>query len=313
MLLAIYGAILGIDRMLGSFFDVIVVLLPAVLINIYAALHTYSDGVYFSIGIAFLTFIISGAEIVYLTYVPVSIVTGLVYSYGVKHDYSSTKLLLISVISFILGEFLISFIILPLLKQPTVLSLSNPEEINSLLDEANNMLKGIGINGEDSLKVIKSDPNKYIRTTFIIMMVVIGFFEGVIIHLLTGFLYIKFKIVDIKKTNILLKKPNKIIAYASMLCVAAFYFAARFLDFTKYFYLMTILTFPFMFAVIYLWFYGYIFVLLYIRVRLGFNISPLLIIILILIFSGLFIICGFLYAAGPFQSLVMVNNNENQQ
>lgn len=291
MMLAIIGALIAIDRMSAYWFsELLVLMMPAVII-MYSSMYSMSDGFILSVGLLIISFLLGYFNLIYLVYVPIGIVTGLAYSYGVKKNLDKTSLMFIAMIVYVLGEIIATFIVSPLLGMPISTMM---EEIKLSLSETG---KIVGINYLDILTSMGFDISKLIIVIFIITVILMGIMEGFLIHLLSVFLLKRFKIKDLGTINLYDIKPNPILAYISFLSIFSVFFIRNIDNDILYYVLVTIAVL----GAIVLLYYGYIFVLLFGVIVLKRNVGGLLMIIAFLVPGLLFglIIIGFLYGTGP--------------
>ncbi len=297
-MLAIFGAFALINRTLGDFFGIFVMLSPAVLIIVYATMHNFSDGIYLAIGLLIISFIICGADIMYMISVPISIFTGVIYSLAVKKNCNKKILLLISVASYVIGELLTYYVILPII---------NPVLLQT---EYEGLLASIKLFFNLDVDI----PMKVFTLIFIISCIFMGISEGIMIHFFSVILFVKLKIKTLSDVSIFTVKPNKIISYVSMLIIIASLVLSNFniINIDDNYVLYIVLTILSLISIIVLWFYGYIYIVLYIRTVLKVKVSPLILFLLIMTGSILFVIIGFLYGTGPLESVLerKARNNE---
>jgi len=84
MMLAIVGAAMLLDRQFSYAFDVLISLVMPIIIIIYATKYTLTDGALLCVGLAVICFLFEGLTSTTFLYLPVTIITGLGYSYGLK-------------------------------------------------------------------------------------------------------------------------------------------------------------------------------------------------------------------------------------
>ena len=136
MMLAIVGALILIDRMTAYWFTEFVVLIMPIVIIMYTTMHTFKDGAMLSVGLLIISFLLGNFQFIYLIYVPVGILTGLSYAYGIKKGMDKRRLLLIAIVTYVFGELVATFIIYPLLGFPVAQML---EEYREALNQASSM------------------------------------------------------------------------------------------------------------------------------------------------------------------------------
>ncbi len=284
MFLALFGATLLINRGLSFIFDQYVALLSALIIIIYIARFGMKYGMMLSFGVMIIAFLFGGT---YVTmYTPLSIVAGLVYGYGVCHDFDTKKNLLMTIIVFVLGEFIITALLLP------IMGYGDFEEILMMAEE---MFKTFGV------KAPAMTIRKVAKLSYGLSILLIGILEGVLIHLLTVLMFKKFHIKELKNKSIFAMRLKPIYAYLALGLLLALIIAFKFeINDTILFLLMSVAFIACLLLVV----EGYVFVMLYGMIVLRKNIGIFLAILIILLFPvSLFVltIIGFLYVTGPLQ------------
>ena len=291
-MLAIYGALVLIDRITAFMFTELVILIAPIVIILYSTMQTFVDGIYLSIGVIIMSFLLGNFDTTYLIFVPVGIITGLAYSFGITKNLDKRTLLLMSIVVFTAGEIIACYFINPLLG----ISVSqNIREYKLIFDNA---ASAMGTSYTDIFKSIGLDFDKIIVIIFCLSTILVGVMEGIIIHILSVFLLKRFKIKDLGSINLWDNKPNKVVAYLALIAVSFLYINKKLvIDETLSYILITISIIGY----IVLFYYGYIFLILYGNIVLRKNIAAFVIIIAIFMpyLAFLIIILGFLYAAGP--------------
>lgn len=285
MMIAIVGAMILLDRLLANTFDVIVTLVAPVVIVMYSCMYTLKDGLFVAIGILVVTFLFGNTDLIYMIYIPIGCVTGLAYSYVVNKNLDKRTAMFASIISYVIGEIMASFVVYPLLGI----------NVTQQLSETKVMLQQL--NYSSVLEMAGLNIDKIILIAFIIGTVLLGLMEGVIIHLLSSFLLKRFKIKDLGQIDLWNRVPNKIVAYISFLSTFPFFFKNIIPNENIYYVLVSIG----IVGVMILIYYGYMFIVFYGRIVLGKNIASLFI-IMCLFFAPLLlslVILGFLYGSGP--------------
>ena len=305
MMLAITGALILIDRMTAYWFTEFVVLIMPIVIIMYTAMHSFKDGIYLSVGLLIISFLLGNFNMTYLIYVPVGIVTGLSYGYGVKKGMDKSRLLMIAIITYVIGELLAQFILYPLFGFPVSKFL---EEFRISFDQIGGMT---GMSYSSVFEAIGLDFTKILVIMFVISTILMGAMEGVLIHLLSVFLLKRFKIADLGNTNIFDIRPNPTLAYISLL-MASTIFLTRFIQNETFYYIAVILAIC---GALVLLYYGYIFVVLFGVIVLRRNIGALFILLCFLIPGLLFtlMIIGFLYGSGPLRRYLESKAQEIKQ
>lgn len=291
MLMAIFGALVLIDRITAYWFTEFVVLVAPIVIVMYSAMYTKKDGVLLSVGIAILSFILGNFNTVYLIYIPVGIITGLAYSFTLTKTKNKTSLLLVAVGTYVISEIIVSYIVYPLIGIPISQQLS---ELSLMFEQISN---GGGVNYIETFETVGLDFKTLLALLLAISIVIVGIMEGIIIHILTIFMLRRFKIMNIENTSLWNIKSNPVLAYT---CFGSLFllFLNRFITNDIFKYASLIVS---MLGTIVLLFYGYVYLVIYGRLVLKRNIGTLVILLSLFmpaLLLGLAII-GFLYAAGP--------------
>lgn len=291
MMLAILGALIIIDRITAYWFTTFVVLIAPIIIIMYSAMQSFKDGILLSVGVLIISFILGNFQTTYLIYIPVGVVTGLAYAYGVIKGFDKSTLLFVACITYAIGELIATYIVYPILGFPVAQML---EELKLAMDQAGGIS---GFNYTDVFNAAGFDINKLLVIIYLISTVLMGAMEGVLIHIITIFLLKRFKIKDLGRINIWDIKPNKILSYICMLSMFGFFFKDRISNETVSYILLTLGILGF-FILIY---YGYLFITLYGVIVLRKNIGAFFVILCFLFPVLLFVlmILGFLYGSGP--------------
>ena len=279
---------MAIDRQFGFFFSFFIVMMFAVVIAIYSAMYTLKDGLVLAIALGVLTIILGDPEITYVYY-PISVITGIAYSFGLSRNWKSKSLMLVSIVVFIIGECLVAYIISPLL-----LNISIADQIAPMAEvvSSNEAMKTM-------LDLIGDLKNDLFLIAFVLGTIFAGLVEGACIHLVTVLLLRKFRIKDVKASSVIDIKPNAILAYISMGFVFLSLFSNRFINNETLFIVTTTISTV---CEMILMFYGIVYFMLLGIIRFRRNISLLVILATVLLFPfSLFVlmIYGFLFAAGP--------------
>lgn len=291
MMLAIVGALILIDRMTAYWFTELITLMMPVVIIMYSAMHSFRDGILLSVGLAIISFLLGNFQIVYLIYVPVGILTGLAYSYGVGRNFDKRTLMLTAIAVYVIGEILATFVVYPLLGFPLSTMI---EEYRLAMEKSGSI---VGFDYAAAFKMAGIDFNQLLVIVYIISTVVMGAMEGILIHLISVFMLKRFKIRDLGSISIWDMKPSKVLSYVCMLLVSTI-FLARGIENQFLYYTCMIVS---ILSGIVLLYYGYLFVVLYGVIVLHRNIGGF-IVIAALFLPGLLIalmILGFLYGSGP--------------
>ena len=302
MLLAIFGALILIDRMTAYWFSEFVVLVAPVIIIVYSTMQSFKDGLVLSIGVLIIGFLLGNFQMLYVIYVPVGIITGLVYAYGVIKNKDKTTLLFMSCATYIAGELLAAYIFYPMFGIPVSQFIT---EFKTSLSEAG---KTTGFDYAQIFASMKLDFDKVLVIMFFISNALTGATEGFLIHILSVFLLKRFKIKDIGSINIWDIKPNKVIAYIAFLSTFFFYFGNKITNENLYYTLFTIS----ILGCVVLLYYGYLFICLYGAIVLRKNIAIIFILLALFIPFLLIalLIIGFLYGSGPLRNYLEEKVNQ---
>ena len=294
MMLAIFGALILIDRMIAYAFTELVVLIAPIIIIMYSAMQTFKDGLLLSVGVIIISFLLGNFQTLYLIFIPVGVVTGLAYSYGLQKGLNKTSLLFIACITYIVGEVAAAYVVYPLLGFPVSQMI---EEFKIALNTTSSMS---GMNFNDVFKTAGINFDNMIVIVYLLATILTGLLEGVLIHILAVFMLKRFKIKDLGRINIWDIKPNKVVSYISFLSLFSFFFKDKIGNETVFYVLMTIAILG-GFILIY---YGYLFITIYGVVVLRRNIGTIVVILSVFVpvVLLLLMILGFLYGAGPLRN-----------
>ncbi|MBQ9425261.1 MAG: DUF2232 domain-containing protein [Erysipelotrichaceae bacterium] len=296
MMLAIVGALILIDRMTAYWFTEIIVLMMPVVIIMYAAMHTFKDGVMLSVGLTIISFLLGNFRIIYLIYVPVGILTGLSYAWGIKRGMDKRRLLYTAIITYTIGELIATFIVYPLMGFPVSQMI---EEYRLAMGQAGSFT---GIDYTEIFSMAGIDFAKLIVVIYVMSTIVMGAMEGVLIHLLSVFLLKRFKIKDLGSTNIFDMRPSPKLAYTGLLMTSTLFFAKN-INNEMFYYIAIVVG---ILGAMILMYYGYIFVILFGIIVLKRNIGGIFVLLCFIIPALMFtlIILGFLYGSGPLRSYI---------
>ena len=300
MMIAIVGAMILVDRLLANWFDTIVTLIAPVVIIMYSAMYTVKDGIYVSIGILVVTFLFGNTDLIYLIYIPVGVFVGLCYSYAVNKNMDKRTCLIVSVVTYVIGEIIAGFIVYP------ILGYSLDSQLQSLKVSLDSM------NYTALLQSAGLDISKVLVIGLIVSTVILGLMEGIVIHLLAVFLLKRFRIKDLGRISIWDMKPNKTVCYICFISMFSLFFGNYIQNESLYYVLMSLS----MFGAMVLIYYGYLFIVLFGQIVLHKNISFFLVIgFVLLTIPVLFltIVVGFLYGAGPLREYLERKVNIIQQ
>lgn len=302
MMLAILGALILIDRMTAYWFTELVVLVAPIIIIMYSAMQSLKDGLLLSVGVIIISFLLGNFQTMYLIYIPVGVVTGIAYSFGVTKGLDKTTLVFIACSTYVVGELIASYVVYPILGFPVAQMI---EELRVALNQAGSMA------GFDYATVFNSAGfsfDKVLVIIYLLSTILMGAMEGLLIHILSLFLLKRFKIKDLGRVNLWDIKPNKVVAYISFLSLFSFFFRNSITNETLYYVLITIA----ILGSVVLLYYGYIFIVLYGAIVAKKNIGFIVVLFAFIIPALLIglIIIGFLYATGPLRTYLEGKVNE---
>ena len=269
MMLAIFGALILIDRMIAYAFTELVILIAPIIIIMYSAMQSFKDGLLLSVGVIIVSFLLGNFQLLYLIFIPVGVITGLVYSYGLQKGLNKTTLLFMACVTYIVGEVAAEYVIYPLLGFPVAQMI---EEFKLAFEQSGS------ITGFDYSSILASaglQMDKLLVIIYLISTILMGAMEGILIHILSIFLLKRFKIVDLGRVNLWELKPNKVLAYISFLSLFTFFFKDKITNETLYYALITISILGF----VVLLYYGYIFLTLYGAIVLRKNIGAIFVLL----------------------------------
>jgi uncharacterized protein YybS (DUF2232 family) len=294
MMLAITGALILIDRMTAYWFTEFVVLIMPIVLIMYATMHTLKDGVLLSVGLLIISFLLGNFQLTYLIYVPVGIVTGLVYAWGIKRGLDKRRLVLSAIVTYVIGELIATFIVYPLMGFPIKQMLA---EYEAAFTSTSNFM---GMDYASLFKAAGLDLSKLLVVIYIVSTIIMGAMEGVLIHLLSVFLLKRFKIKDLGNTNIFDLKPKPLVAYIALI-MASLMFVVRYVDNETFYYIAMVLS---VCGVVVLLYYGYLFIVLYGIIVLRRNVGGLFVLLCFLLPGLIYVmvLLGFLYGSGPLRT-----------
>ena len=303
-MLAIMGALIIIDRMTGYFFDYFVVLIVPIIIILYSCMNSLKDGMIFSVGVLMIAFLLGNFQYTYLIYVPVGILTGLSYSFGVSRNMDKRSLMLIAIITYVIGELVAAFIIYPLIGFPV------SQMVSEFMEAIKTSSSISGINYSEIFSTAGIDLVKMIGIIYVVSTIITGAMEGFLIHILSVAFLKRFKIKDLGRTNIYEVKGNKPLAYISLL-MTSLIFVTRYTDNEFLYYFCSIAS---ILGAVVLFYYGYIFLILFGVIVLRKNVGAFVVLLSIFIpaISVVILILGFLYASGPLRTYIEIKAEENR-
>lgn len=303
MLLAIVGALMLINRQLSYMFEELIIMMAPVVIIIYSSMYDLKDGAILSISLLILGFLL-GSTYSYM-YLPISVIVGMGYSFGIKKNFDKKKLLIIAIALFLLGEVVITFVVSPLLGIDIA---SQVQEMKTIYTD---LMAKSGL-GSDPMAQYGINLNSLILVSLVLSTILIGIMEGLIIHILSMFLLYRFKIKTFNSGSVLSFNLNPVVAYLCFIATFGLYFINKVDNETVKLVIITLA----MVGMIVLVYYGYLFVVMYMKLKTGKK-SVSFIIVLVIIFTMplsliILTILGFLYGAGPLKNLLLDKGKGNQ-
>ena len=282
MLLALIGALFLLNRAFAFFFDPIAHTVSALIILIEIVLYGYKMGLVVSFGALIMGFLFGGSYI--LIYTPLAILAAFAYGFAVAKRFGAKEAVAMTSVIYIIGEFIITLLIMPLLGIDTISDLST--SLSEMFKEMGFVFDAMSF--ENLIKVSLS-----------ISLALTGFLEGLLLHLLAKIIFKRFHISTLPKEKAIVLRPLH--GYIAMFLVFGFIFVnSREINDIIY-YVVSCLG---LLAAVVLIFSGYTyFVSLGNSYRMNFSLYLILIIVLLFPYSLLIlIITGFLYITGPLKN-----------
>lgn len=196
MFLAIAGALLLIDRQFGFFFQEIILSLLPIIIVYYSVSHTMKDGFVLSTCLLIIGILLGNTTT--FVYMPVSIIVGIGCSYVIRKHHNSSLFLFSAILLYVVSEILVTFAVWPLLGIDIKSQMLSNEGLLQDLNLGGNLVSSIFI------------------WSYILMVVLIGYLEGIIVWMLGSYLLKKFKVLELEKVNVLSLKLN---GFSNTTCV----------------------------------------------------------------------------------------------
>ncbi|MBR2577612.1 MAG: DUF2232 domain-containing protein [Erysipelotrichaceae bacterium] len=308
MLLAIVGAVMLIDRQIGFIFEYFIFMVAPVVVVIYTVMYTLQDGGILCFGLLVLG-ILFGSTSAYV-YMPLSIIVGLGLGIAIKKDLNRNLLMLVTMVLYIIGEVVITFVVFPILGIDLAAQIS---ELNTALTEYGMM---------EQLSLISGNVSTLLAVIYVASVIITGALEGFFTYFVSIVLLKRLRIKDIGISNALDLKMSPAMAYVLFIMSIGMFVLGRVPAMLEkhemLYYILICISFM---ATIVLFYYGYIYATIYLRLFMGKKSVILLILFIIFLFPASYIILmvtGFLYGAGPLrrkleERMSMVNNNEKKQ
>ena len=307
MLLAIIGAAMLIDRQLSFLFENFIFMAVPVIIIIYSTMYTVGDGGILCFGVLVMG-ILFGSIYAYAS-IPLAIIVGIGVSLAIKKDLKSRSLLFIAMLTYIIGEVLISLLIMPLLGIDIATQVA---EISTVFSNYNfaDMMSQVSINFDNFLVVL-----------FIAAIIMTGMMEGFFVYFISTVLLRRLKIKDVGVSSALDLRISPLTSYILFILTMMFFVAMKGPSFireneTLYYIVLCISVI----ASMILFYYGYIFASIYLKLIIGKKFIIILLLGIIFLFPVSYyvlVIVGFLYGAGPLRNkleerLAQIKKNEKE-
>lgn len=208
VMIALMGMALVLNRQFAGFLEIYFIWFLPIPISVYTAKHGYKNGLMVAFSVIFLSFIISTVTSVF--YVISSCACGLVYGEGSRRGRENLWLLFITIITALIAE------IFPIFVFSGIFGYNLAEEVIVMKDTIVEMLQISGISQsliDASLVLLE----RVLPALIIAGVVFSAVLEGVILHLLSVFIFKRLKMPVKKMKPIIEVKIPKWIGYASLL------------------------------------------------------------------------------------------------
>lgn len=300
MLLAIFGAILLIDRQFSFAFTYILSFIVPVVIIVYGNIYSLKNGLILSISMLLISLVLSPSILSYF-YIGTGLIIGNVYNLLLKKGLNSKMIFIIISILFTAIEIVDMFIMSPLF-----LNITFEQTVASFEEMINNFFPQSSVFNIPNLSLIK-----FIKIVSIASLVLTGIMEALIIRLFVLILFKRFHVnIDSRSSkNIFeLSVPLSYILFIGT-SLMLFYQKVDNETLASIFIIVSSICF-FILA-----YYGYIFSLLFLRMRYQRRAVLLLVILIILLLPIsllVLMIIGFLYGSGPLKKYLIMGVNSGK-
>lgn len=308
MLLAIIGAAMLIDRQLTFLFENFIFMAVPIIIIIYSTMYTVGDGGILCFGILVMG-ILFGSIYAYAS-IPLAIIVGLGVSLAIKKDLKSRSLLLIAMLTYIIGEVIISLLIMPLLGIDIATQVAEISTVFSNNSSITDLMAQASINLDSFLVVL-----------FIAAIIMTGMMEGFFVYFISTVLLRRLKIKEVGASSALDLRISPLASYILFILTMLAFVVMRGPAFIKenetlYYILLCVSVI----ASMVLFYYGYIFGTIYLKLILGKRSMIILLLGIVFLFPVSYYvltIVGFLYGAGPLRNklenrLAEIKKNEKE-
>ena len=287
MLLAIFGAILLIDRQFSFFFLDFIVFIVPVLIIIFGNMYDLKGGLILSVCVFLITLVLSPYILSYF-YIFSGLVIGNVYNFLLKKKVDFKILFIVVSIIFTAVEVLNLFIISPLfLNQPF------EQVINALQESLSKVIPQVYM---DVLATQGISIFNLLKTLMIASLIIMGVMETLIVYLLTAVLFKRLKITEVQIINKGIIRLNPVLAYLLFAGSSLILFYNKVSGDASSIFIVISCVCIFILA-----YYGYIYLLMFLKTKYSRRAVIFLIIGIVLFFplsAYLLMFVGFLYGAG---------------
>lgn len=283
MLLAVAGAMFVADRATASFFSTIVCITAAVTVLIEIVMFGYRMGAVIAGGVMIMAFLFGSTYILF--YMPLAIGGAFAYAFTIEKKSSSLQAVILTSAVYIIGEFIMTLLILPLLGLDT---------IGELGSSAGEIFKAMGVD------ISSDDQIRLFKISVVMSLALTGFLEGVLMHLMSSMILKRMNLPYVRPSSTGSLKITSFQAYILLGLVFCLILVNSFAINDIIYYIVSCLG---ILAALVLIFQAYVFIL-----RLGMirhrNYSLSFIAVMVLLFPyslAIAALAGFLYASGPLE------------
>ena len=286
MLLAIFGAILLIDRQFSFFFLEFLVFIVPVLIIVFGNMYDLKGGLIFSVCVLLITLVLS-PTIPSFFYIFSGLIIGNVYNLLLKKKVDFKVLFIIVSLVFIIVIVLEMSVINPLYFNNSLM-----KEIEFMLETLEKIFPSIN----DTLATQGVSLRNIVKTVLMASLIITGIMETLIVYLLTTVLFKRLKIKDVQIFSKRIIVLNPVLAYILFAGASLSLFYNKVSENLSSVFIIISCICIFILA-----YYGYIYTLLYLKVKYDKRAIIFLIIGIVLFLPlsiYLLMFVGFLYGAG---------------
>lgn len=308
MLLAIFGAVLLIDRYLSFMFTDIISLIVPVVIIVFGNMFNAKDGLVFSIALLLMSIAIETNPQAYF-FLLMGAIAGNIFNFLITKGANSFSLILTMMVVFSIAEILNQFVISSVFYGQSVYDIIF--EYTELIKSTIGNFSSFFTQEVFDTVITQMLTNEFVAMVLIISCIITGVMEGLIVYIISIICFKRFKIsVKLGFAQIMELKPITAYILFGLSCLML---VNRFMHHPI---VSPILSGISLLSMLILAYYGYIYLLMYTRIRFNKNYA-LIIIIGILFFSVLSIIIlfiiGFLYGTGPLKKYLVIERKDNEQ